>query len=87
MANSGTLTMTNSTISGNTASGYGVGGGVANSGTLTVTNSTISGNTAATTAAACANFGTLTMTNSTISGNAADGGGGVSNVRHPHRDQ
>ena len=27
------------------------------------------------------------MTNSTISGNSAYGGGGVSELRHPHRDQ
>ena len=37
----GTLTVTNSTISGNTASGGGVANGY---GTLTMTNSTISGN-------------------------------------------
>ena len=48
-SNSGTLTVTNSTISGNYAVDFYVdGGGVCNnSGTLTVTNSTISGNTAA----------------------------------------
>jgi len=40
----GTLTLNNSTISGNTANNN--GGGISNYGTLTLTNSTISGNTA-----------------------------------------
>ena len=44
IVNRGTLTITNSTISGNSVTGH--GGGIANGGTLTVTNSTISGNTA-----------------------------------------
>ena len=42
IANSGTLTVEDSTISGNSA---GAGGGIYNSGTLTVEESTISGNT------------------------------------------
>lgn len=78
IANIGTLTVINSTFSGNIAT---YGGGIANNGTLTVTNSTLSGNIAT-------NFGggmlagclsgapchptTLTLTNSIISGN--DGG-------------
>ena len=80
----GTLTLTNSTITGNTAD---VGGGIYNqSGTLTLTNSTISGNKAHTddiytvgSGGGIYNGGTLTITNSTISGNTADGGGGISN--------
>ena len=44
--NSGTLTVTNSTISGNTA---GYGGGIYSTGTLTMTNSTITGNATITT--------------------------------------
>jgi parallel beta helix pectate lyase-like protein len=66
----GTLTITNSTISGITA-----GSGVANSGgTLTITNSTISGNTGG---GGVANYGgTLTITNSTISGNSGYFSGG-----------
>ncbi|MCR5359700.1 MAG: hypothetical protein K6E55_07450, partial [Thermoguttaceae bacterium] len=79
--NDGTLTITNSTISGNTASGD--GGGICNdSGTLTITNSTISGNTADWGGGIC-NDGTLTITNSTVFGNEtfADGfGGGISNI-------
>jgi hypothetical protein len=73
----GTLTITNSTISGNTADGR--GGGVANyGGTLTITNSTISGNTSRDAGGGVNNEygGTLTITNSTIAGNA---GGGVGN--------
>jgi len=85
MANyGGTVTVRNSTISGNAASGLygygGSGGGVVNSGFLTVINSTISGNsTRYGQGGGVANFdGTLTVTNSTISGNSAyDGGGGV----------
>ena len=46
IANSGTLTVTSSTLNGNAVGGFGGsrGGGIANSGTLTVTDSTISGN-------------------------------------------
>ncbi|MBO7726349.1 MAG: right-handed parallel beta-helix repeat-containing protein, partial [Thermoguttaceae bacterium] len=71
----GTLTITNSTISGNTAI---CGGGIYNDSTLTITNSTISGNTASDAGGIC-NDGTLTITNSTISENTASGGGGIEN--------
>ena len=50
ISNSGTLTLTNSTLSGNSA--FNGGGGIDNSGTLTLTNSTLSGNSATATAAA-----------------------------------
>ena len=77
----GTLTLTNSTVSGNTAivSGGGVGNHDA---TLTLANSTVSGNTAATAAGGGGggvdSNGTLTLTNSTVSGNTAfSSGGGV----------
>jgi hypothetical protein len=81
----GTLTVLNSTISGNAAAVYctafcysGSGGGVANlGGTLIVTNSTIAGNSALFSGGGVANLGgTLIVTNSTISGN---GDGGVRN--------
>ena len=80
----GIATITNSTITGNSAVGnyyYGsAGGGVSNfDGTLTVTNSTISSNSAVyySFGGGLANdSGTLTITNSTISGNF---GGGVVN--------
>ncbi|MBI5842518.1 MAG: cadherin domain-containing protein [Chloroflexi bacterium] len=78
--NEGTLTITNSTFSGNSASGYN-GGGIFNYfGTLTITNSTFSGNSA-TSGGGLFNTGTLTVTNSTFSGNSASdpsfGGGGI----------
>ncbi len=79
--NSGTLTLTNSTISGNLAFA-GSGGGIFNSGTATLTNSTISDNNSMTDATegdggGIFNGGNLTLINSTVSGNEAlrDGGG------------
>jgi hypothetical protein len=79
--NQGTLTLTNSTVSGNTA---GFGAGIYNAnGRLTLANSTVSGNTAGTGGGGIynANGGTLTLTNSTVSGNTAGfgGGGGIIN--------
>ncbi len=73
--NQGNLTITNSTISGNTAN-TGDGGGIVNngSGILTVANSTFSGNTADN-GGGLMNIGTATVTNSTFSGNTANGGG------------
>ena len=72
---SGTLTVTNSTFSDNSAT---YGGGIYNEGTLTVTNSTFSGNSA-TYGGGIYNQGTLTVTNSTFSGNTANTGGGIYN--------
>lgn len=74
----GALTLSSSTLTGNSA---GSGGGVSNvDGVLTVTNSTISGNAAGYGGGGVENyFGTLTMTNSTISGNSASDSGGVYN--------
>ena len=83
-ANSGTLTVSNSTLSGN-SSGGGIrlehGGATALSGnrpsaaasqhSLTVTNSTLSGNSASTRRRHSDNLGTLTVQNSTLSGNSA----------------
>ena len=76
--NQGTLTITNSTISDNSASEF--GGGIYNQGTLTIMNSTFSGNTAASNGGGVyqRSGSTLTITNSTFSGNSAGGrGGGV----------
>ncbi len=75
---SGTLTLANSTISGNSSSNY--GGGIYNIGTMTVTNSTISGNSAPL-GGGIRSDGTMTVTNSTISGNSTSsaGGGGIIN--------
>ncbi len=74
----GTVTIANSTISGNSADS-GNGGGIYTLGVTTITNSTISGNGAASgNGGGIYTFGTLTITNSTLSGNAAVEGGGVS---------
>jgi CSLREA domain-containing protein len=74
--NDGTLTVTNSTFSDNSAPSGGSGGGISNaSGALTVTNSTFSGNTANFGGGILNSSGTLTIANSTFSGNPATGGG------------
>jgi hypothetical protein len=81
--NSGTLTVSDSTISGNLAEN---GGGICNGGMLTVSNCTIRGNGANGAevmlgeGGGIANFGALTLSNSTVSGNAVIGyGGGIYN--------
>ena len=76
----GTLTITNSTVSENTASRS--GGGVFNaSGTLTIANSTISGNSASKNGGGINNdTGPLTITNCVFYGNSAsEYGGGLHN--------
>jgi Bacterial Ig-like domain (group 2)/NHL repeat len=91
ISSNGTLTLTNSTFSGNSAT-CGNGGGIYNNGTLTLTNSTFSGNSATGgsgydgdgsdgnggggSGGGIYNGGTLTVTNSTFSGNSATGGAG-----------
>jgi hypothetical protein len=85
---SSVLTVSNSTISGNSASSS--GGGIVNGGfrpTLTITNSTVSGNSASSSGGGIVNANTggilnsatLTITNSTVSGNSASFGGGIYN--------
>jgi hypothetical protein len=65
-----TLTIVNSTISGNT--GFFSGGGVTNSGTLTIENSTISGNTSFhSSGGGVRNYGSVTFTHTLIAGNQA----------------
>ena len=83
IVNSGTLMLSNSTLSGNRATI--AGGGILNAGTLTLINSTLSGNDS------CCYFGgggifnqgMATVTNSTFSGNSTSnanlGGGGILN--------
>jgi CSLREA domain-containing protein len=78
--NSGTLMLTNSTLSGNSA--VFAGGGILNSGTATLTNSTLSDNLATGeggSGGGISNSGTVTLTNSTLSGNSAVIGGGIYN--------
>jgi hypothetical protein len=75
-SNTGTPTVTGSTLSDNSADG----GGIYNHGTLAVRNSTLSGNSASLGYGYGGGiyndvFGTLTVTGSTLSGNSADGGG------------
>jgi hypothetical protein len=86
---SGTLELTDSTVSGNSAERYeddfhnGNGGGIYNreDGALTLTNSTVSGNTALLLGGGIYNEdGDLTLTSSTVSGNSANlHGGGIYN--------
>ena len=84
--NSGTMTIVNSTISGNRATAASVftfGGGIVNGGTLAVTNSTVSGNTADK-GGGIYNWssGTLTLLHATVAENQVAGaasGGGVHN--------
>ncbi len=74
--NQGNLTLTNSTVSGNTAGAD--GGGIFNQGNLTLTNSTVSGNAAGSVGGGIhLGGGTVTLTNSTVSGNAAEVGGDI----------
>ena len=82
IVSSGSVTVNNSTISGNTVAPGGVfatGGGLACSGSMTVNNSTISGNTVdgyMCSGGGIRNAGTFTLTNSTLSGNSAPSGQG-----------
>lgn len=78
--NEGTLTVSNSTFSGNTASHGGGGIYCTNLGTLTVYNSTFTGNSAdaGRRGGGISNINcTLTVSNSTFSGNSAERGGGI----------
>jgi CSLREA domain-containing protein len=76
----GTLTVSNSILSGNRANGEGGGGIFNNVGTVSVSNSTITGNYGANRGGGIQNNGTasnLTVTNSTISGNTSGNNGGA----------
>lgn len=77
--NVGTLTLTTSTVSGNTANSG--GGGIVNAATLMLINSTVSDNTATNSrGGGIENGGTLMLTTSTIFGNTAMEGGGIVNL-------
>jgi len=76
--NEGTLTLLNSSVSGNTAE---KGGGIYTIGTLTLTNSTVSGNTASQgDGGGIFTQDELTAMNSTIANNKAVRGGGIAIV-------
>ncbi len=83
--NSGTLTLSNSTVADNVNGGG--GGGIANGGDLTIIDSTVAGNSAlgvgdgdAGSGGGIGNQGNLTVSNSTISGNTGLAGGGIFNL-------
>lgn len=73
--NFGTLTLMNSTVTGNSAPGS-EGGGILSYGALTLTDSTVSGNSAGAGGGIRNYNGALTLTNSTVSGNSAPSGSG-----------
>jgi hypothetical protein len=76
ISNAGTLTVSNSTLSGNSASS---GGGIITyDGTLTVSNCTLSGNSASQGGGLFSNAPS-TVSNCTFSGNSSDQGGAVYN--------
>ncbi len=72
--NIGRLTLTNTTVSGNSGDG---GAGLLNSGILTLINSTVSGNVTSGSGGGIYNIGSATIINSTLSGNSADQGGAI----------
>jgi hypothetical protein len=75
------LTLTNSTVSGNSAAVFGGGISIVDNGSATITNSTISGNSADE-GGGILNYGSATVTNSTISGNSSsDDSGGIYNKK------
>jgi uncharacterized repeat protein (TIGR01451 family)/CSLREA domain-containing protein len=76
--NAGTLTLTDSTVSGNNA--Y-LGGGIYNAGTLTLVNSTVRGSTAEQGGGIYNDAGSVQLTSSTVEDNMAlSDGGGIANV-------
>jgi hypothetical protein len=79
ISNGGTLTVNNSSISGNVLEYQGTGAGISSSGTLIINNSIISGNLSGkgyTDGGGIYSSGMLEITNSRIDGNSVGGGGG-----------
>lgn len=80
--NKGTLTVSDSTLSDNTAGYEGSGGAIENDASLTVADSTLSGNTAGSESGGGGIWndgGTVTVTDSTLADNGGGNGGGISN--------
>ena len=75
IARNASLTLADSTVTGNTAR---EGGGINNDGTLTIERSTIDNNTADRKGGGLRDNGTTTITNSTFVGNVASQGGAIS---------
>jgi hypothetical protein len=79
--NAGHLTISDSLIDGNQASGTGSGGGIYNTGALEVDRSTISDNSALSAGGGIFNQdGSVTVHSSTIAGNQAQQAGGIGNL-------
>jgi hypothetical protein len=85
--NTGTLSITNTTLSGNSVPGTKgtAGGGLENVyGTVSISNSTITNNSANSNdgigGGIFNDYGTMTISNSTIASNSANAGGGIGNV-------
>jgi hypothetical protein len=76
--NLGSLTLSNSTVTGNSTVD---GGGIFNgsSGTMTMSGDTVNGNTATLAGGGVGNVGQLTIINCTIAANNANSGGGIAN--------
>jgi len=75
--NQGTMSITDSTVTGNVA--FSLGGAVVNAGTLTITRSTLNDNQTTGpdgAGGAIANFGSMDIFTSTINGNSTSGNGG-----------
>lgn len=79
LIDSGNVTVSNSTISGNRSGGSAAGGTIINGGTLTISNTTISGNRGTGSSGGIDNFRALTISSSMISGNAGEMAGGIQN--------
>ena len=84
ISNGGTLTVNNSSITGNVLEYQGTGAGISSSGTLIINNSIIRGNLSGkgyTDGGGIFSSGMLEITNSTIEGNSVSGsGGGICNL-------
>ena len=74
--NTGTMTITGTTINGNAAAANSTGGGISNTGTLTLNDSTVGAYNSAGTAGGIVNNVSLGMTNSTVTNNTATNFGG-----------
>lgn len=81
ISNGSAATLTNCTLTGNTAYSNG-GGGLYNAGVVTLANCTLTGNAATNGGGGGLNnyFGTATLTSCTVAGNSATSGGGLANV-------
>ncbi|MGH9277018.1 MAG: CSLREA domain-containing protein [Acidimicrobiales bacterium] len=83
-----TLTLTGSTVAGNSANGLGGSGGIANQGTATLDNVRVASNRAVDHGGGIANAGQMTLRNSAVANNvvtgtsAAKDGGGITNYGH-----